>query len=58
MQFGPQGTGKLPPLIRDDGGRNAKTGNPTSQEGSGAGQGGNVREWEGLNPAGEAVYDG
>ena len=45
-------------LISDDGDRAAKAGNPDTEEGTGAGFSGDVREGDGLQPAGKSVDNG
>ena len=53
----PQSRGKLASLVRDNTGRNAKTGNPPAEKSSGAGGSGNVLERKSLHPTGKPIDD-
>ena len=53
----PEGGSKLPPLVSHNDGRDSKTGDPTTEEGSGTGEGGDLSERDSLHPPGEPVDD-
>ena len=52
---GPQLGRELPPLVRNDGGRDPEPGHPMAQEGFGTGFGRNIRKGKCLKPAGVPI---
>ena len=54
----PQVARKLTATVCDDGVRDAKTGDPMTDQGTGTGPGGNIRQGDCLKPPGITVNDG